>query len=88
VSRRVDLVRTDVSEERITIIRVVPSSPILVALMMEALSSSETSVLTRATRRNIPEDTLRHIVIIYEVNVNKFAWIKHSRNEYICLCIN
>jgi hypothetical protein len=29
---------------------VVPSSPILVTLMNEALSSSETSVLTRATR--------------------------------------
>jgi hypothetical protein len=38
----------------------VPSSPILVTLMMEALRSSKTSVLTNAKRRNIIEAGVLH----------------------------
>jgi hypothetical protein len=39
---------------------VVPSSLILVTLMMEAICSSKTSVLARATWCNIPEDGILH----------------------------
>jgi hypothetical protein len=41
---------------RLLITANVPSSPILVTLMMEGLRSSETPLLRRATRRNIPEE--------------------------------
>jgi hypothetical protein len=38
----------------------VSSSPIPLTLMMEALSSSETSVHTRAILRNVSEDSIVH----------------------------
>jgi hypothetical protein len=53
----------------------VPSSLILVTLMMAALSSSETSVLTIATWRTIPEDAILH------------SHHRENLKSYICLAV-
>jgi hypothetical protein len=73
ILRRVALVRTDVSEEcRASIVyfrsvlrlpvtaNFVPSSSIFFTLVTEALPSIGRQVLTRDSRRNIPEDGILH----------------------------
>jgi hypothetical protein len=61
--RLVTLVRTGVTEQPMHAVAsygYVPRSPILFTLIMEAPRYSETSLLARATRRNIPEDAIIH----------------------------
>jgi hypothetical protein len=49
----------------LVITKIVPSLPVLVTLMMEAILSPETSVLIRATRRHIPEDGIMQFISIH-----------------------
>jgi hypothetical protein len=63
-----------------------PSSPILATLIMEALSSSDTSVLTRATRRNIPENSIiqEAVMVLWRVGfclLNLICSLAGNANE-------
>jgi hypothetical protein len=52
--------------------KVVPSSAIIVTLMMEVMRYSETSVLTRTARRNIPEDG----IILLDERCLQIGWAR------------
>jgi hypothetical protein len=60
VTRTVELGTTLAVTSKRSTVNVFPSSLILVSLMMEAIRSYVTSVLTRSTRRHIPEDGILH----------------------------
>jgi hypothetical protein len=78
--RHVAPVRTDVSEEL--------SSSILVTLMAEELSSSETSVLTGAKRRNIPEGAiLLSVSCLLPKITSLLSQSTLCTHHAVCLCI-
>jgi hypothetical protein len=65
-----------------SMLRLLVTPPILVTLMIEDVHSSETSVLTRSTWRNIPEDDILHSH--WRANLKSyFVWLSHLLHMYL-----
>jgi hypothetical protein len=67
---------------------VVPSSPIPVTLTKEALHFSETSALTRVTRRNVSEDAILHSLPANTSNLTYYESCFEIVNDAFNLKVN
>jgi hypothetical protein len=65
--------------------KVVTISPILITQMMEALTSSEMSITTRATRRNIPGENILHSH--HRENLQSYIFISVPTTQFCGLVV-
>jgi hypothetical protein len=86
----------------LVVAHIVPSTPIPITVMMEAICYFETSVLTKAIEHNIPENGILHrkllinplmhfmnlngFLIIVQLNENSLGFDTYCHVYRVCVC--